>query len=54
MKKIIFFGCVISSKKALDVISTNKNLSIEAIITKKNTNNKKKERNKMEVDIRII
>ena len=40
MKKIIFFGCVISSKKALDVISTNKNLSIEAIITKKNTNNK--------------
>ena len=40
MKKIIFFGCVISSKKALDVISTNENLSIEAIITKKNTNNK--------------
>ena len=40
MKKIIFFGCVISSKKALDIISTNENLSIEAIITKKNTNNK--------------
>ena len=40
MKKIIFFGCVISSEKALDIVSTNKNLSIEAIITKKNTNNK--------------